>query len=62
MRHTYYKVSYQEFRVITHVICDSEACGSVLHEDSVLQVEVENVTTLVCLSHLCLFSLVFIQI
>ena len=36
----------------TYVIVDIEAFALVLHEDGVVEVEVENVTTFVRLSHL----------
>ena len=38
--------------VYTYILCHTDTLGVILHQDGVIQVEVENVTTLVCLSHL----------
>ena len=48
---TCFQLDYENIRWHTYIISDTEALCVVLHQDGVVQVEVENVTTFVCLSH-----------
>jgi len=38
--------------VETYIVCEADALRVILHQDGVIQIKVENVTTFVCLSHL----------
>ena len=54
MRQTYrlcFQLTVEDMIWHTYIISDTEALCVVLHQDGVVQVEVENVTTFVCLSH-----------